>query len=39
MYFFSRKEQPKVMLAFNLDEVKAKLNSFNLLLQWKRKLL
>ena len=39
LYFFSRQEQPKVMLVFNLDEVKAKLNSFNLLLQWKRKLL
>lgn len=38
LYFYSRQEQRKVMLAFNLDEVKAKVNSFNLLLQWKRKL-
>lgn len=28
LYFFSRQEQPKVMLVFNLDEVTAKLNSF-----------
>ena len=38
LYFFSRQEQPKVMLVFNLDEVKAKLNSFNFIASMEEKI-